>query len=101
MKASHIVLLDYRKAFDHMDYIVFVNKYNIMTSTIESFAGYVHLCAGFDSEDLLALYGSVIRPVLEYACPVWYTATITQVVNWLSTNFQFTKKYISEIYSRI
>ena len=26
--------------------------------------------AGLDSVDLLAFYGSVIRPVLEYACPV-------------------------------
>ena len=30
--------------------------------------------AGFDSVDLLAFYGSVIRPVLEYACPVWHTS---------------------------
>ena len=30
--------------------------------------------AGLDSVDLLAFYGSVIRPVLEYACPVWHTS---------------------------
>ena len=30
--------------------------------------------AGIDSVDLLTLNGSVIRPVLEYACPVWHTS---------------------------
>ena len=29
---------------------------------------------GLYSVDLLAFYGSVIRPVLEYACPVWHTS---------------------------
>ena len=27
---------------------------------------------GLDSVDILAFYGSVIRPVLENACPVWH-----------------------------
>ena len=30
--------------------------------------------AGLDSVDLLAFYESVIRSVLEYACPVWHTS---------------------------
>ena len=30
--------------------------------------------AGLDCVDLLAFYGSVIRSVLEYACPVWHTS---------------------------
>ena len=30
--------------------------------------------AGLDSVDLLAFYESLIRSVLEYACPVWHTS---------------------------
>ena len=30
--------------------------------------------AGLDSVDLLAFYESVIRSVVEYACPVWHTS---------------------------
>ena len=30
--------------------------------------------AGLDSVDFLAFYESVIRSVLEYACPVWHTS---------------------------
>ena len=29
--------------------------------------------AGIGQHDLVAIYVSVIRPVLEYACPVWHT----------------------------
>jgi hypothetical protein len=30
-------------------------------------------CAGVQQHDLLNIYLSVIRPMLEYACPVWHT----------------------------
>ena len=29
--------------------------------------------AGIDQNDLVRIYASVIRPVVEYACPVWHT----------------------------
>ena len=29
---------------------------------------------GAGRDDLLCFYGTVIRPVLEYACPVWHTS---------------------------
>ena len=29
--------------------------------------------AGIGQHDLVTMYVSVIRPVLEYACPVWHT----------------------------
>ena len=29
--------------------------------------------AGITQKDLLSVYVSVVRPVLEYACPVWHT----------------------------
>ncbi len=31
-------------------------------------------CAGISQLDLVKIYVSVIRPVLEYACPVWSTS---------------------------
>jgi len=30
--------------------------------------------SGAGRDDLLCFYGTVIRPVLEYACPVWHTS---------------------------
>ena len=29
--------------------------------------------AGITQKDLVSVYVSVVRPVLEYACPVWHT----------------------------
>ena len=29
--------------------------------------------AGINQNDLIKIYVSVIRPVVEYACPVWHT----------------------------
>jgi len=31
-------------------------------------------CAGAGTDDFLCFYFSVIRPVLEYACPVWHSS---------------------------
>ena len=41
-KASHVVLLDYQKAYDYMDHTVLVTKCKIMISPILSFEAYVH-----------------------------------------------------------
>ena len=30
-------------------------------------------CAGITPKDLVSVYVSVVRPVLEYACPLWHT----------------------------
>ena len=30
--------------------------------------------SGTGRDDLLCFYGTVIRPVLEYACPLWHTS---------------------------
>jgi len=30
--------------------------------------------SGAERDDLLCFYGTVIRPVLEYACPVWHSS---------------------------
>jgi len=34
--------------------------------------------AGISEDDLTTYYKSVVRPVMEYACPVWYTSTTQQ-----------------------
>jgi len=31
-------------------------------------------CSGAGRDDLLCFYGTVICPVLEYACPVWHSS---------------------------
>jgi len=31
-------------------------------------------CSGAGQDDLLCFYATVIRPVLEYACPVWHSS---------------------------
>jgi hypothetical protein len=30
-------------------------------------------CSGVDLDDVLHFYYSVVKPVLEYACPAWHT----------------------------
>ena len=33
--------------------------------------------AGITQKDLVSVYVSVVRPVLEYACPVWHNICLT------------------------
>ena len=44
--------------------------------------------AGINQIDLVRIYVSVIRSVVEYACPVWHT----NVPKYLSNNIEITKK---------
>ena len=44
--------------------------------------------AGISNSDLVAVYVSVVRPVLEYTCPVWHT----NLQNYLSDNIEITQK---------
>ena len=44
--------------------------------------------AGITQKDLVSVYVSVVRPVLEYACPVWHT-NLTQ---YLSDNIEVIQK---------
>ncbi|KAK2172318.1 hypothetical protein NP493_974g00048 [Ridgeia piscesae] len=44
--------------------------------------------AGITQKDLVSVYVSVVRPVLEYACPVWHT-NLTQ---YLSNNNEVIQK---------
>ena len=41
--------------------------------------------AGIDQTDLLKIYLSVIRPVLEYACQVWHTCLPKYLCNKIET----------------
>ena len=62
--------------------------------------------AGISQNDLVTVYVSVVRPVLEYACPVWHT----NLQNYLSDNIEMIRgkalksilpKQIMQIYSMI
>ena len=44
--------------------------------------------AGFNQHDLIRIYVSVIRPVVEYACPVWHT----NLLKYLSDNIEIIQK---------
>ena len=44
--------------------------------------------SGINQNDLLTIYVSVIRPVLEYACPVWHSC----LPKYLSDNIEFIQK---------
>ena len=44
--------------------------------------------AGTRQTDLVTVYGSVVRPVLEYACPVWHT----NLPKYLSDNIEIIQK---------
>ena len=50
--------------------------------------------AGIRQCDLLRVYVSVIRPVLEYACPVWHTS----LPMYLSDNIETIQRGVSEQY---
>ena len=44
--------------------------------------------AGISQSDLVTVYLSVVRPVLEYACPVWHT----NLQQYLSDNIESIQK---------
>ena len=44
--------------------------------------------AGITQEDLVSVFDSVVRPVLEYACPVWHT----NLAQYLSDNIEVIQK---------
>ena len=44
--------------------------------------------AGIRQTDLVNVYVSVVRPVLEYACPVWHT----NLPKYLSDNIEMIQK---------
>ena len=46
-------------------------------------------CAGISQKDLVSVYVSVVRPVLEYACHVWYT----NLPQYLSDNIEIIQKW--------
>ena len=50
--------------------------------------------AGIRQTDLVNVYVSVVRPVLEYACPVWHT----NLPKYLSDNIEMIQKKSIEIY---
>ena len=50
--------------------------------------------AGIRQTDLVNVYVSVVRPVLEYACPVWHT----NLTKYLSDNIEMIQKKSIEIY---
>ena len=45
-------------------------------------------CAEITQKDLDSVYVSVVRPVLEYACPVWHT----NLPQYLSDNIEVIQK---------
>ena len=44
--------------------------------------------AGISQKDLVSVYVSVVRPVLEYACPIWHT----NLRQYLSDNIEVIQK---------
>ena len=44
--------------------------------------------AGINQNDLVRMYASVIRPQVEYACPIWHT----NLPKYLSDNIEITRK---------
>ena len=48
----------------------------------------LHQCAGITQKDLVSVYVSVVRPVLDYACPVWHT----NLPQYLSDNIEVIQK---------
>ena len=50
--------------------------------------------AGISQLDLVTVYISVVRPVLEYACPVWHT----NLPKHLSDSIELIKKSCIEIH---
>ena len=53
--------------------------------------------AGISQSDLLRIYVSVIRPVMEYACQVWHTS----LPNYLSGNIETIQKRCQNYISRV
>ena len=45
-------------------------------------------CAGLTQKDLVNVYVGVVRPVLEYACPIWHT----NLPQYLSENIEVIEK---------
>ena len=45
--------------------------------------------AGITQKDLATVYVSVVRPVLEYSCPVWHT----NLPQYLSDNIEIIQKW--------
>ena len=52
--------------------------------------------AGFNQKDFIRIYVSVIRPVVEYACPLWHT----NLPKYVSDNIEITLTNISLVYSK-
>ena len=50
--------------------------------------------AGITQKDLVSVYVSVVRPVLEYACPVWHT----NLPQYLSDNIEVIQKKVTKMY---
>ena len=50
--------------------------------------------AGITQKDLVSVYISVVRPVLEYACPVWHT----NLPQYLSDNIEVIKRALKCIF---
>ena len=53
--------------------------------------------AGITQKDLVSVYVSVVRSVLEYACPVWHT----NLPQYLSDNIEVIQKGIKMYFSWI
>jgi len=53
---------------------------------------------GASTEDLICFYSSVIRPVLEYACPVWHSGLTTGQIDKLES---LQKRALTIIYCNI
>ena len=53
--------------------------------------------AGINQNDLIRIYVSVIRPVVEYACPVWHT----NLPKYLSDNIEIIQKRCLKLYFHV
>ena len=53
--------------------------------------------AGINQNDLIIIYVSVIRPVVEYACPVWHT----NLPKYLSDIIEIIQKGVSKLYFQV
>ena len=55
--------------------------------------------AGISQTDLIRIYVTVIRPVLEYACPVWHTSLQNYLSNSIETIQKRCMRTISPVYT--
>ena len=80
-KVLGVIIFSYLTWNEHVDYI-------ISKASKRLYMMYQLKRAGVHQDDLVRIYVSVIRPILEYACPAWST----NIPQYLSDNIELVQK---------